>query len=88
MADIPLLLRDPPTPICETASLMNEVVFLNKTLEVLPDGQRFALLESDLQESTQTVLDIYSRYLFEEEVFARRADHALLPGELCQMMER
>ena len=84
---VPLLLRDPPTPICETASLMNEVVFLNKTLDTLPDEQRFALLESDLQESTQTVLDIYSRYLFEEEVFTRRMDHALLPGELCQMME-
>lgn len=84
---IPLLLRDPPTPICETASLMNEVVFLNKTMERMPAGQRFALLESDLQESAQTVLDIYSRYLFEREVFARRSSHALLPDELCGIME-
>lgn len=83
---VPLLLRDPPTPICETASLMNEVIFLNKTLEEMPAGQRFALLESDLQESAQTVLDIYSRYLFEREVFSRRASHALLPDELCRIM--
>ena len=84
---IPLLLRDAPTPICETASLMNEVIFLNKTLEQMPAGQQFALLESDLQESAQTVLDIYSRYLFEREVFARRSSHALLPDELCRIME-
>ena len=65
---------------------MNEVIFLNKTLEEMPAGQRFALLESDLQESAQTVLDIYSRYLFEREVFSRRASHALLPDELCRIM--
>ena len=83
---IPLLLRDPPTPICETASLMNETIFLNKSLDLLPERQRFALLESDLQECTQTVLDIYSRYLFEKEVFARRENHELLPNELCGIM--
>ena len=83
---IPLLLRDAPTPICETASLMNEVVFQSKTLEQLPAQQRFPLLECDLQECTQTVLDIYSRYLFEREVFALRAQRELLPQDFCRLM--
>lgn len=83
---IPLLLRDAPTPICETASLMNETIFLQKSLEQMKPAQRFALLESDLQESTQTLLDIYSRFLFEKEAFAARRDHALLADELCAMM--
>lgn len=83
---IPLLLRDAPTPICETASLMNEVVFQSKTLEQLPAQQRFPLLECDLQECTQTVLDIYSRYLFEREVFALRAQRELLPEDFCRLM--
>ena len=83
---IPLLLRDAPTPICETASLMNEVVFQSKTLEQLPAQQRFPLLECDLQECTQTVLDIYSRYLFEREVFALLAQRELLPEDFCRLM--
>ena len=83
---VPLLLRDAPTPICETASLMNETVFLQKSLERMAPPQQFALLESDLQESTQTVLDIYSRFLFEKDAFAARRDHALLSDELCALM--
>ena len=65
---------------------MNETIFLQKSLEQMKPAQRFALLESDLQESTQTLLDIYSRFLFEKEAFAARRDHALLADELCAMM--
>lgn len=84
---IPLMLRDAPTPICETAAIMNEIIFLNKTLEMFPAKQQFALLESDLQEATQTILDIYSRYLFEKDLFARRKDAVLAPSELCSLMK-
>ena len=39
-------------------------------------------------EATQTVVDIYSRFLFEQEVIATRADHAMSVEELKAAMLR
>lgn len=52
------------------------------------DGERLALLESMLSGTTQTMCDIYSRYLFESEVFARCQTEFLMPDTLCDIMAR
>lgn len=84
--EIPLVMRDAPTPVCETASLFNETIVQEQLLlSVLPEEQIF-LLEAGLCESTQTVVDIYSRFLFEKEVFKRRKSHGLTADELCEIM--
>ena len=46
------------------------------------------LLESDLMNATQTVVDIYSRFLFESDVFEARKTHTPSPEELDGMMLR
>jgi oligoendopeptidase F len=46
-----------------------------------------AILESKLQGDAQVIVDIYSRYLFEKEVFERREKNELSADELCEIME-
>jgi oligoendopeptidase F len=43
-------------------------------------------LETSLIGDTQVIVDVYSRYLFEKEVFERRAQAELSPEELCDIM--
>jgi oligoendopeptidase F len=47
-----------------------------------------ALIESQLQDLTQIICDIYSRYLFETEVFERSKSGFLFPNELNDIMLR
>jgi len=41
-----------------------------------------------LNGASQIVVDIYSRYLFEKEVFERREQSELSVDEICEIMER
>lgn len=84
--EIPLVMRDAPTPICETASLFNETIVQEQSLLSFPPEEQIFLLEAGLCEATQTVVDIYSRFLFEKEVFERRKSHSLSSEELCEIM--
>lgn len=84
--DVPLVMRDPPTPICETASLFNETIVQEQLLLTISPKEQLFLLEAGLRESTQTIVDIYSRFLFEKEVFKRRKGHSLSAEELCEIM--
>lgn len=83
---LPLWLRDAPTPICETASTMNETIFCQKCIAQGSKAEQLYLLDANLSEEIQTIMDIYSRYLFEKQVFALRKERKLLPEDLCRMM--
>jgi oligoendopeptidase F len=48
--------------------------------------EELAILENFLIEAGQVVVDIYSRYLFEKEVFGRRAEAELSADEFCELM--
>ncbi len=50
-----------------------------------PREQR-ALLENALINDSQVIVDIYSRFLFEKEVFERRARAELSADDLCGIM--
>lgn len=84
--DIPLVMRDAPTPICETASIFNETIVQEQLLKSASPEEGIFILEARLSEATQTVVDIYSRFLFEKEVFERRKSHSLSADELCEIM--
>ena len=82
----PVLMADEPMPLAETASIFNETL-LNHTLRKTADeDDSFAMLEGSLMEATQTVVDIYSRFLFESAVFEARKSHISSPEELKAMM--
>ncbi len=46
------------------------------------------MLEAQIQGAAAVVVDIYSRYLFEKEVFERRAQAELSADDFCEIMER
>ena len=59
--------------LAETASIFCETLVVESALQRLDGAERLALLDVDLAGSNQVVVDIHSRFLFESEVFARRA---------------
>ncbi len=88
MAGLPFCLTDTPMPLAETASIFNETMLAHQVLKNATEDEQFTLLESSLMESTQTCVDILSRYLFETEVIDTRADHAMTVDELKDCMLR
>ena len=84
--DNPILMSDYPMPLAETASIFNETMLVNKLIEESDAQTQITLLDQQLTDAAQVIVDILSRYLFESEVVARRADHVLTPAELCEIM--
>lgn len=88
LAGLPYMMIDTPMPLAETASIFNETILSYQVLQSATESERFGLLEASLMDATQTVVDIYSRYLFENEVIDTRADHAMTVDELKDAMLR
>ena len=73
-------------PVAETASNFNELIIVNNAIENAQGEQKIQLIESQIQDLTQIIVDIYSRFLFEDEVIRRRKDTFLFADELCNIM--
>lgn len=83
-----MLQSDTPMTMAETASIMCETIMFNAVKETIKDPQsELALLETALIGDSQVIVDIYSRFLFEKEVFERRQNAELSADELCEIME-
>ena len=75
-------------PVAETASTFNETVVMNAALDETADREvKLGLLESQLQDTTQIMCDIMSRYWFETSVFEKTKAGFAFPDELCAMMK-
>ncbi len=76
-----------PMTLAETASIMCETIVTSAALEMVKNpAEELSILESQLNNDSQIVVDIYSRYLFEKEVFERREKAELSADELCEIM--
>ncbi len=75
-----------PMPIAETASIFCETIVMNATLKEANDEEAFGILESSISDAGQVIVDIYSRFLFETELFKRRKSHPLSVKELKEIM--
>ena len=74
-------------PVAETASTFNECVVMNAAIKAAAnDEERIALIESQLQDVTQIICDIYSRFRFEAAVFANREEKFMNADALCELM--
>jgi len=87
LAQRPPLLRRTPMTLAETASIMNETVVTNAALEASSGSERLAILDTWLQGAAQVVVDIYSRFIFENRVFELRRQRELTPEEFSSLME-
>ncbi len=88
LAGLPYCMIETPMPLAETASIFNETMLAHQVLSSATEEEQFTLLENSLMETTQTVVDIYSRFLFENEVVDTRADHVMSVDELKNAMLR
>ncbi|GBF10846.1 M3 family oligoendopeptidase [Tepidibacillus sp. HK-1] len=75
-----------PMPIAETASIFCETIVKNAALQEAEPEEAFAILENELSDAGQVIVDIYSRFLFESEVFKRRKEASLSVNELKEIM--
>lgn len=73
-------------PVAETASNFNELIIVNDAIAKSEGEEKIRLIESQIQDSTQIIVDIYSRFLFEDEVIRRRKDTFLYADDLEKIM--
>ena len=81
--------HDYSMPLAETASTFNEcVVMASAIAKAASKDEKIALIESQLQDLTQVICDIYSRFRFEAMVFENREEKFMDAATLCGFMEQ
>ena len=79
--------HDYSMPLAETASTFNEcVVMASAIAKAVDKNEKIALIESQLQDITQVICDIYSRFRFEAKVFENREEQFMDAATLCGYM--
>ena len=74
-------------PVSETASIFNEYVLQGAAMAEAKDPQEeLAMLDKCLDAEVNLIMDIYSRFLFEDEVFRRVENEFLSADKLGQIM--
>ena len=81
-----VLQRSTPMTLAETASIFCETIISHAALGKASQQEQLAILEESLQGSCQVVVDITSRFLFEQRVFERRKARELSVDELNALM--
>lgn len=79
-------LRDTPMTLAETASIFCETIARGAALKNAPTQEQIAILEASLQGACQVVVDISSRFLFEQNVFDKRRERELSAQEFNALM--
>jgi len=77
---------DTPNTLAETASTFCETILTQAAIAQGTVAEQLSYLESSLQDAAQIVVDISSRFLFEQAVCTRRADRELSADEFCDLM--
>lgn len=77
---------DYPMPVAETASIFCETIVTDAALKGVSDEDKIYILEKSLEGSTQVIVDILSRFIFETSVFEARKDAPLPISEIKALM--
>jgi len=83
---LPALLRHYPMTLAETASIFSQFIIFQGALQDADTPMQVALIESFLQDATQTCVDILSRFKFEREVFTQRVQGDLMAEQFSSAM--
>ncbi len=79
--------RDYPMPLAETASIMCQTLMAKKMINEITDPyEKLTVVEESLQEDSQCVIDILSRFLFESKVFNEPISKPLSAADMCNFM--
>lgn len=80
------LQRTHPMTLAETASIFCETIIRQAALRQADEQEQVVMLEAALQGTCQVVIDISSRFLFEERVFEKRRQRELAIEEFNTLM--
>lgn len=73
-------------PVAETASTLCETIVKKAAIKDAQDEEKIFILEQSLMGSTQVIVDILSRFIFEKNVFEQRMNTPLSVDKLKTMM--
>jgi oligoendopeptidase F len=80
------LQRDTPMTLAETASIFCQTIIRHAALEDANQTDQLVILEASLQDDCQVVVDVLSRFMFEQEVFDQRHHRELSVDELSELI--
>ncbi|PIN69285.1 oligoendopeptidase F [Candidatus Woesearchaeota archaeon CG11_big_fil_rev_8_21_14_0_20_43_8] len=86
LKDESILNTEYPMTLAETASIFCESILAEAAIKNATDDKLF-LLDQRVGDEVYTIIDIYSRYLFETEIFRRRAEGLVSAEDCCSIME-
>ena len=75
-----------PMTLAETASNFCEIIIKKSAVKEASKEEAFAILEAEISDCNQVIVDIYSRFLFESEVFDKRKESSLSVEEINDAM--
>lgn len=84
--DESILNSDYPMPLAETASTFNEIMLSQSCLSSMSGKEALAILDSQISDWGQSIVDIYSRFLFETKVVETCGSHRMSVNELQAAM--
>jgi pepF/M3 family oligoendopeptidase len=78
-----------PMTLAETASIFCQTIITDAMLaQTSQVEEELAILDNSLIDSSEVIVDIYARYLFESRVFERRAKAELSADDFCDIMSQ
>jgi oligoendopeptidase F len=86
LRDLPSIRRQYPMTLAETASIFTETLVFFGARAAAGEAEELAITEQFLQGSTQVIVDILSRFIFEKELMERRAAGDVSAKDLCEMI--
>jgi oligoendopeptidase F len=78
--------RDYPMTLAETASIFSENLVYETAINTFTGARKIEALEHFLQDATQIIVDILSRFLFESRLFEARPSGEVSADELSAFM--
>ncbi len=82
----PLWGQNTPMTLAETASTFCETILRKAAIQEGSDDDKFSILDGGLVDAGQIVVDITSRFLFEQSVFEARANGVLTASDFNELM--
>jgi pepF/M3 family oligoendopeptidase len=76
-----------PMTLAETASEFAELIVIEDIISRATGFEKYSLIEIHLQDACQVLVDILSRYYFEQSVFEARKTNELSAVDFCRLMK-
>ncbi|HEY0736015.1 MAG TPA: M3 family oligoendopeptidase [Herpetosiphonaceae bacterium] len=86
LAERTMLQRATPMVLAETASIFCETIVRNAAMQQSDTQEQISILEATLESACQVVVDISSRFIFEQSVFEAREQSELSVDDFCRLM--